>query len=140
MNVTGNWNPTLSSTQIIEAGNDYNATLSSSTNQTLLTHSLGGGFFNQLFGGWQVNIQRIDSNWNPALQLEIRRTGVGSSTIFSGINGGTIYQQVSPSSTIFYTGRGNFNNVPMQYRLQGMSVTLPVGTYSTTIIYTLLDN
>lgn len=140
MSVTGNWNPNLAASQIAEAGNDYNPAISSATNQTSLSHSLGGGIFNQILNGWQVNVQRVDNNWNPNLQLQLRRTGDGGGTFLSNIAGGTTYQQVSTASTIFYNGNGNFSNIPIQYRLQGISVTLPVGTYSTTIIYTLIDN
>jgi hypothetical protein len=31
----------------------------------------------------------------------------------------------------------NKNNVPIQYRIQGASVLLPVKTYTTTVVYTI---
>lgn len=140
MNVTGNWNLALSTSQITEAGNDYDQNIESSASQSFLTHSLGGSIINQLFTNWQVYVQRIDTNWNPNLKIDVRRTGVGSYTIFASLNGGTVYQEINSSTSLFYIGSGNFSNIPVQYRLRGMSVTMPVGVHSTTLLYTLMDN
>ncbi|MCP9767882.1 hypothetical protein EGI22_08155 [Lacihabitans sp. LS3-19] len=142
LNTSGSWYPNVASNVIAEAGLNYNTTykIQSQTNQTMLNLSLGGGIFNTLFNGWQVDVSRSDIHWNSNLKLEVKRTSNGTGSIFSSISGGTIDQQVLTSNSSFFNGVGNFSNISVQYQISGFSVLIPVDTYSTTVIFTLIDN
>ena len=142
LNTSGSWYPNVASSVIAEAGLNYNATykVQSQSNQTLLSLSLGGGFFNSLFNGWKVDVSRSDIHWNSNLRLDIKRTSNGTGSIFSSISGGTVDQQVLTTNSTFFNGIGNFSNINIQYQISGFSVLIPVDTYSTTVIFTLIDN
>ena len=145
IDVTGNWNLTLSASDISDAGNDFSNIHTSSANELEVDVFKLGGFFGSyyLFGfNWRVDIRQDEINWHPNLQLSARRTGNGTTTGFFGlgnINGGTAFQQVSSNNTIFYSGSYGRLNVPIQLRLQGISVLLPAQTYTTTIVLTVTE-
>lgn len=140
--VSGSWNPVVNSNIITEAGQDYPAgyAVESAANQSSINLTLGGGIFNVWFNGWRVDVQRSDILWPSGLIIETRRSSNGTSSVFSSITGGTAYQQIHNSSNSFFQGVGSFNNINVQYRISGMSITTPVNTYSTSITFTLIDN
>lgn len=143
--VNGSWTPSVSATAITEAGNDYGSSyvVESLPNQTLVDLQRGGSFFQIYLSNWRVDISRNDINWDNSLQLEARRTGNGNGTgwwIFApSISNGTAYQAVQPANSSFFTGNGIYRNIPIQYRIRGLSVLIPVDTYSTEVVYTLLE-
>jgi len=86
---------------------------------------------------WEVDIRRVDTNWQPALTLEARRT-----SSHPDVYGGTAYQQVIMSDQLFfYTNvrANNARNIKIQYRLGGVSVQIPPGNYTTTVSYTVIE-
>lgn len=141
----GSWNPNISSNAIVEAGlnyaTDYN--VESLRNQTNVSLQRGGGFFGVYIGSWRVDISKVDLNWDSRLRLEVRRTGTGNGTgwwfFAPAISNGTVYQQIQNNATPFFQGNGVFTNIPIQYRISGLSVLIPAGNYSTTVVYTLLE-
>jgi hypothetical protein len=84
---------------------------------------------------WQVDIRRVDTNWLPDFTLEARRTSSDQD-----VYGGTAYQQVTMSDQLFFytdVSPNNARNIKVQYRLSGVSVQIPPGTYATTVYYTV---
>lgn len=134
------WTYTLSSSDISEAGNDYNVNIESAANQTLVdvvTNYIGNYNF-------KVAVEKIDNNWNSQLTLSVRRTGNGSGGWFAGISGGTNYIQLSSTPQLLYSGNtgyfsGGYFDVPVQYRVQGLSLLVPAQNYSTTVRYTITN-
>ena len=86
---------------------------------------------------WEVDIRRMDTNWQPAFTLEARR-----SSSHPDVYGGTAYQQVTMSDQLFfYTNvrSNNTRNIKIQYRLSGVSVQIPPGNYTTMVYFTVLE-
>lgn len=149
----GNWFPTISA--ITEAGNNYaSTTLQSATNQSLISITMPSIFFGIASNNYLVRVRRTDSgiNWDTAtLQISVLRTGDGTgggTGLFGGVStitgGNTNFVAITTSDANFFSG-SNYgttprSNVPIQYQISGISVLVPVGTYSTTITYTLIDN
>lgn len=151
-----NTNSTPSFTQPTEAGNDYSGTYESPTNLITLSGFIPGNLLNLLIGGVAsvVSVHYTPTNWNSNLKLFVKRSG-GSTSIAgvcaicsSSINGGTTYIEVPQSAPVqFFTinfsgvlGLGNnitFSNINVQLQIQGVSVTVPVDNYSTTIYFTI---
>lgn len=136
MVATGNWSINVASS-ITEAGTNYSQTIESLNNQTQLTHSVGGSGSNQNFTQWQVSVQRTSTSWHPSLVLNVRRVPGGSFQGNATLNGGLTYQPITTTPTVLYSGNGNMTGIPIQYQLSGLSVLIPVASYSTTITYTL---
>ena len=128
--VTGS-NPVISSASVTEAGLDYTsgASIQSSASQTTISLAPGGGFWGYYFGAWRVDVRKVNTNWDNRLKIYARRTSNGSG-FFGGI------QNVNQS---FFDGSGYRNNITIQYSISGFSVLIPVDTYSTTVMYTLID-
>lgn len=123
--------PTLSST-ITSAGKNYEHIETSAASQTLIK-------VNAVLV-WSVSVQQIvSSNWNSNLIVSVRRTGDGTG---GAIMLGTLnYIPLTATSQAFFSGLLGLgfsrDNVPIQYKIEGLSVTLPVKTYTTTIQYTI---
>ncbi|TLV03873.1 hypothetical protein [Dyadobacter luticola] len=128
----GTWSvPTLSST-ITSAGKNYEHTETTGASHTLIK-------INSLVV-WTVSVSMsTTSNWNSALKLSVRRTGDGTGLVT--ISGGTNYILLSSTPQFFFNGLLGLgfgrDNVPVQYKIEGLSVTLPVKTYTTTVLYTI---
>lgn len=124
--------PVLSST-ISKAGKNYEHSETSSASHTLLKVSA--------VVVWSVHVhQSVTSNWDPSLKLSVQRTGSGTGVAI--LSGGTSYIQLSGTSQPFFSGlltlfSGNRDNIPIQYQISGLSVALPVKTYTTTVTYTI---
>ncbi|WP_304232204.1 hypothetical protein [Jiulongibacter sediminis] len=134
------WTYTLSGSDISEAGNNYNVNIESGANQTLVDVTTNS-FYNSNF---RVSVEKIDNVWNNQLTLSVRRTGNGSGGWFAGISGGTNYIQLTNTPQLLYTGNtgyfsGGYFSVPIQYRVQGLSLLVPAQSYSTTVRYTITN-
>ncbi len=130
---TGNltWAPIIPNTLISEAGNDYSGTISSAANQIFIRiRGLNGS-------PWRVDISKSDTNWNSSLILRAQRTGNGIGGF--GISGGTIAQTITNFNTPFFSGNNNINSIPIQFHITGYSLLIPAGTYSSSVIFTLID-
>lgn len=128
-----NWVKSFTESDINVAGNDYNTSFESSASQTFLTISPNNK--NNLV---HVYVTRSNNNWHNNLKLRVRRTSNGNNQANSNIYGGTEYHYISDLTTEFFTCRGYPNDVALQYEITGLSVLLPVKSYSATIMYTVM--
>jgi len=129
--ISGSWSRTIGSGDLQGgAGSNLNTTYASATNQVTMTVTT-------TLTNWSVSVLRIDSSWNANFVLSIRRTssGYGSGTV----SGGTNYLTILTTSQNFVTGSGNMYLIALQEQLGGVSVSIPVATYTTTIQYTVVD-
>lgn len=90
-----------------------------------------------LSDNWRIDVKRIDSVWDPNLTLSVKRTTDG--TGLGPIAGGDSYMQIGPTDSAFFSGSGDRNNIPLEMELGGMSLQVPPSTYSTTIVYTVVE-
>lgn len=132
LTVTGNWAKNIAASDISEAGNDYPASYASNTNQTLLT--INPKNWNKTI---IVYIKRNDIAWNTNLNLKVKRTSNGTNGN-ANIGGGTDYQLITNFDANFFTCNGYHTFIPLQYEITGISVLLPVQSYSTEIMYTVI--
>ncbi|GGD71268.1 hypothetical protein GCM10011514_39220 [Emticicia aquatilis] len=146
ISVSGNWLPSI--TAISTTGSDYSpSTLTSAANQTLITASGLGSLL--VAKNYRISVSKTNTDWHNNLVLTARRTGAGTPSILSAVSasGGTTAQTITNISTAFFTinvsflslGGISLSNIPIEYSLSGISVILPVKTYSTTITYTIVE-
>lgn len=134
----GNWDAGKLLVTITEAGLDYTGTVSSDADHTILEIDA-----KEDNDPYTLTISRQDNNWHPMLTLWARRTGDGSLGNGGTIMGGQSYIQLAPNAQYFFSGlvsRGGgsrVKDIPIQYEIRGLSVLIPVSSYSTTIIYTV---
>lgn len=89
---------------------------------------------------WHITVNKSTGQWNPYLILEVQRDPNDNRVV-----GGTTYQQIpdSPGSLYFFRTNNTQNvrnpGVNIQYRLSGVTAIIPIGTYTTTVTYTLVD-
>ncbi|MDZ7877124.1 MAG: hypothetical protein U5L45_05615 [Saprospiraceae bacterium] len=124
---------------ITEAGNDYAASTISPTAQTLIDFKTNRGT------GYLISVQKIDIDWDVNLSLWVKRNGNGNGVGGNSVpmtGGETFIQLTNVLQDFFYNGAivsRNRQNVPIQYKILGYSVLLPVKTYITTVVYTISD-
>ncbi len=141
--VNGNWNYTIASNDLLEAGNDFSGTYTSNSNQVQIDiYKSGGNRQNRNFYNWTVSIEKSDISWNNSLIIYAQRTGDGTKYLNRPnynptITGGNNYIQISDIPQTFFSGSLSILDIPVQYQITGASVLIPADTYSTTIIYTV---
>ncbi len=129
--IAGSWSRVIGAGDLTGGpGSDLTATYESATNQIRMAVRDDAN--------WRVDVRRIDTIWHADFVLSIRRTNNG--TAGNGwVAGGTTYLQITTTSQTFVTGRRNRRGITLQERLGGVSVSIPVRTYMTTIQYTVVD-
>ncbi len=131
--VTGNWMKNIAASDITEAGNDYPSAYTSNNNQTVMTINPKNS--NKPI---YVYVGKIDISWNAALNLKVRRTVNGTNNNIN-ISGGSNFQTITSNYYAnFFTCTGYHTLIPLQYEITGISVVLPVQSYSTTVYYTVM--
>lgn len=132
--VNGGWSQTL--TAPTAAGTDFAASFSSAANATIVTIGNTGG------GSWNVTVQLTGtSGWNSAFTLTVHRTGDGTGNKNSTINyvNDPASLQISTGPIKICNGTRNRNTIPFQYTLTGATLTVPPGTYTTNVTYTVVS-
>lgn len=130
INVTGNWSETIDASDLqAGAGSDLKSTYESAADAGLLTISDTAG------GAWRVDVRRSDTTWHTNFTLSVKRTGDGTGG--GSISSGAAYQAIGLSDAAFFSGAGDRSGIPLQFKLEGMSLQVPPATYSTTITYTV---
>ena len=130
---------TFTAASISEAGVDLSNFIETNANFVEMWVRTRGNTGNTANRDYAVTVRRQDINWHENLDFYIRRTGNGNGAVSSTITGGTNYLLLSTFDQVFFTGFRRRLNVPIQYRIEGISLTIPSGNYSTNIIYTVTD-
>ena len=132
------WNLTISAADVTDAGLDIPSEYSSAANQSEFNFYYAGVNKNYT---WSVEVSKSDVNWPAGVQLALRRTGPGSEYLHSGsIDNGLSYITLTSVDQAFFDGKRGRIDVPIQYRLSNLSVTIPAGTYSTVVTYTITSS
>jgi hypothetical protein len=132
ISVSGSWSTVIDVSDLQGgAGTNLVPSQESPLNGSSLTVSQASGL------NWQVSVRKIDGTWPSGLGLAVERTSNGSGS--GSIAGGTAYLTVTSTDQSFFTGRGNRSTVYLRFQLSGLSVNIPPSTYSTTVIYTVVQ-
>lgn len=127
------WSKTISVSDIAEAGNDYAGTYVSSNNQTKITISPRRKNNTTVIS---IRKEYDFGDWHPNLDLQIKRTDINN----SDSNGGLLFQTITDMDAVFFETKGTQKEIPLQYKINGISVLLPVQDYTTTIIFTVYND
>ncbi len=134
--IIGSWSLSISSADLITgAGSDINNSFVSISNQVMIDITDINTFENN----WRIDVHKTDVIWDTNIQLFIARTGEGNGNEKSTISGGLSYQNITDIEQLFFAGRGQRIGVPIQLKFEGITIRLPIGSYSTTIVYTITE-
>jgi len=132
---------TVNLTPVTEAGSDYSPnTYLSDPTQIQLTVSVP-----LLLGSGRVSAHyQPNPNWDPALKLAIKRTNDGTTLcVLCTITGGkddflTLAQtDIDIFKIQAVLALAAYNNIGLQLRLSGVSVTIPAAAYNSRIMFTV---
>jgi hypothetical protein len=130
--LTGSWTLQLDETYLrAGAGTDFQDPIPSAANQILC--DIQPGSYGRT---WVVYVRKQDSFWDSSLKLDIKRQS------YPNISGGLNYFEISDTNQEFFysTQRKKCSGIQFQFQLRGASVSLTPNTYTTTIVYTLIDS
>lgn len=130
----GSWNLSITSADLVaEAGSDLKSDYESAADAISISISATAGASDY----WRIDVKKVDTNWQGNLILYIKRTSNGTGGSVSG--GAAAYQEVTDSNTSFFSGSDDVNGVKAQLKLSGVSIQVPIDTYTTTVYYTIVD-
>lgn len=131
---TGGWTGlTIGSSDLTGgAGTDLQNSYESTSNATMIniTGTVGSD------DAWQVQVRKSDT-WPSEVSLQLKRTGDGSGG--GTVSGGNSYIVVGTSDADFFNGTGDRTAIPVQYKISGMSISVPPDNYSTSVTFTVVD-
>ncbi len=133
--VTGNWSDTVNAFDLqAGAGSDLVSTYTSDAAHVSLSVSTTTGDTDN----WRIDVRRSDTVWLPGtLRLYVKRTGDGMGA--GTVSGGQTFHEVTTIDQAFFQGAGDRSSIPIQLQLDGMSVQVAPATYSTSLIFTVVD-
>lgn len=132
--ITGSWTKIIDETDLQgPPGSDLTYSYESSTNEIIIDIGNCGSK-----DSWGVDVKKLDGNWHSNFYLYVKRTSDGSGAPGSKTLGGTSYQEVTDIDQAFFTGKGIRTGIAVQLKLDGVSVQIPIDTYTTTIYYTVI--
>lgn len=142
--IDGDINLNGSSLLISEAGEDFNSIIENTTPvymAVLYDDQLGNKLNpNQR---WNVSVHKQNMEWNENLTLQVRRTGDGIKYGGGGnpqIQNGENYQQITNTPNYFFQGRGQNIQIPLAFKVSGVSVTMGACELETSLVFTVYDN
>lgn len=131
---TGNWSETIDALDLqAGAGSDLIDTYESAADQVSIDISGTTGPTDD----WRVDVKKVDTTWHSSFHLYVKRTSDGTGS--GSISGGTIYQEVTGTDQSFFSGSGDRSAAYIQLKLSGVSIQIPLETYTTTVYYTVVD-
>ena len=134
--IIGSWGFSINSADLISgAGSDINNSFVSGVNQMMIDVT----DIHPFRVNWRIDVRKADVFWDSDFQLFIARTGDGTGHKRATISGGLSYQNITDIAQTFISGTGKRTAVPIQLKLEGVTVQLPIGSYSTTIVYTITE-
>ena len=141
VDVKGTWSFSVSSSDIVEAGKDYGKIYKSDKEQIKIDITQSNWWWNLFYNyNWRIDIEKSDIDWDPSLKIFAKRTGDGSPYWSGGgVTGGTSWLRIKNFSKRFFRGNKSRLDIPIRYKIKGISVLLPAKTYTTTIIYTVTE-
>jgi len=131
--VTGSWSETINAADLVAGpGSDLQSTYESAADAASIDISgtAGGG------DTWRLDIDKTDTNWHGDFILYARRTSSGTG---GSVSGGGAYQQITGTTTTFFTGSDDVTGIHIQLKLEGVSIQVVPDTYTTTVRYTVVD-
>lgn len=137
--VTGTWNLIITEQDLQNgAGSDLKSTYESPSDRVIVDIDMKGVGSDS----WIIYVRKSppDANWLSRFHLFIRRSGNGQGPPPGRISGGTTYQELTDNDVFFYEGFKQRKNVPHQFKLTGVSASVPAGKYTTTVYYTIVSD
>lgn len=137
------WKLDVPGSDIIDAGLDYPSRYTSDKGKVRI--DITNKKWNERIGyQWSVDVRKSDFFWDDRIKIFARRTRDGQPYLYASlphnINGGEVFQEVTDFDQYFFQGLRGFNDIRVQYKLEGVSVLIPAERYNTVIIYTITDS
>lgn len=132
------WSLSIPSSTVSEAGMNYTTNFTSLSTQTLVDlNNLNKN------SNYSVSIKKTDTVWDSGVTIWVRRTGNGIGNQVS-ITGGTAFFQLTSSLQTFFSGSSSGKNsdligISIEYEIRGVSVLVPVRTYTSIVQYSLVN-
>jgi hypothetical protein len=130
---TGTWSLTIDETDLQAGpGSDLNSTYTSDSDATLLDVQGSSS-------PWHIDVRKSDINWHSSLHIYIKRTGLGVPT-GDEPTGGDTFQEITDTDQYFWQASNTITEVPHQYQLTGVTITIPPDNYQTDVVFTVTED
>lgn len=127
--VTGGWMETINASFLTAgAGSDLASQIESASGITVVTIANAPG-------NWTLRARKSGSGGHPDVTIHVRRSSSGSGT--GSISGGTSFVALGGSDAEIFTGTEARENISLQFKLSGISKSIPPATYLSSIIFTV---
>lgn len=83
---------------------------------------------------WQILISKNDSFWDDDLEIWIK--GKKKKGVDSGFNQ---FKKIKNYDIDFIGGKGKVNDVQIEYQIRNITVTTPAESYTTELVFTVIE-
>nr|WP_321354385.1 hypothetical protein [uncultured Draconibacterium sp.] len=134
---------TFNATQIdiSEPGEDIKAVISANSGVQLSVESYN--YWEQKNQKWRIYVHKTDVEWGEGIKIEVRRRGDGNRMNKKGggnVHGGSTFAEIKDNPTYFFRGMGLISNIPLDFRINELSLSLGASDFETDVVFTIYDD
>lgn len=146
LKVTIEGNTTFDNSQysIREAGEDFSSSIESESYVYIsVLYSNYWDKKNNPNKKWRIYIHKSNLSWDTNLTVDAKRIGKGHNLKNKGnpnIYDGDNYQTATNTPTYFFGGKGEITYIPVNLKIDGISVVMGAKEFETNMVFTVYDD
>lgn len=126
---------------VSDPGEDVEAVITANSGVRLSVES--NNYWEQKNEKWRIYVHKKNVEWVDEIKLELRRQGDGEKKDKKGagnIHDGSTFTEITDNPTYFFRGMGLISNIPLDFRLNELSLSLGANEFETDVVFTIYDD
>ncbi|HYQ57414.1 MAG TPA: hypothetical protein VEP89_08690 [Draconibacterium sp.] len=126
---------------VSDPGEDIEAVITANSGVQLSVESQN--FWEQKNEKWRIYVHKTSIEWVDDIKLEIRRQGDGDKLNKKGggnVHDGSIFAEIKDNPNYFFSGMGLISNIPLDFRINELSLSLGANDFETDVVFTIYDD
>lgn len=126
---------------ISDPGEDIEAVVSANSGVQLSVESYN--YWEQKNEKWRIYVHKTNVEWADAIKLEVRRQGDGDKMNKKGgsnVHDGSTFAEIKDNPTYFFRGMGLISNIPLDFRINELSLSLGSSDFEADVVFTIYDD
>ncbi|WP_297099464.1 hypothetical protein [uncultured Draconibacterium sp.] len=126
---------------VSDPGEDIEAVITANSGVQLSVESLN--YWEQKNEKWRIYVHKTNVEWADDIKLEVRRQGDGDKLNKKGggnVHDGSTFAEIKDNPTYFFRGMGLISNIPLDFRINELSLSLGANEFEADVVFTIYDD
>ncbi|KJF44501.1 hypothetical protein [Draconibacterium sediminis] len=127
--------------KVSDPGEDIEAVITANSGVQLSVESQN--YWEQNNEKWRIYVHKTNVEWADEIRLEVRRQGDGdklNKKSGGNVHDGSTFAEIKDNPTYFFRGMGLISNIPLDFRINDISLSLGANNFETDVVFTIYDD